>query len=170
MDPLTRWNHLRWSQLNAPEDLRHSLGSLFSRSQVHWAPSPERVVHWIPVVDISEDVNGYLIKAELPQVKKEDVGISIEDGMLIITGDRKCEKNSKKDRPIESAYGRFVHAFSLPDDARPAKVTAELNDGVLRVHLARNQKAKPQQVELEADASDQSRNDQYNSLGRGINE
>ena len=170
MDPLTRWNHLRWSQLNAPEDLRHTLGSLFSRSQVHWAPSPERVVHWIPVVDISEDVNGYLIKAELPQVKKEDVGISIEDGMLIITGDRKCEKNSKKDRPIESAYGRFVHAFSLPDDARPSEVTAEFNDGVLKVHLARNEKARLRQVEPEAATSKQSPNPNQLNSEWGINE
>ena len=170
MDPLTRWNHLRWSQLNASEDLRHTLGSLFSRSQVHWSTGPERAAHWIPLVNNREDVKGYLIKAELPHVKKEDVTISIEDGMLIITGDRKFEKNSKKDHPIERAYGRFLHAFSLPNDARPSEVTAEFNDGVLKVHLARNEKAGLRQVEPETATSKQSLNPNQLSSGWGINE
>jgi HSP20 family protein len=170
MDPLTRWNQVRWRQLNAPEDLQHTLRSLFSRSQVHWPVGPERVAHWIPLVNISKDVEGYVIKAELPHVKKEDVTIRIEDGMLIITGDRKFEKNSKKDHPIERADGRFVHAFSLPNDARPSKVTTEFNDGVLKVHLARNEKARLRLVEPEAATSKQSPNPNQLSSGCGINE
>ena len=170
MDPLTRWNQVRWRQLNALEDRQHTLGSLFSRSHVHWPTVPERVAHWIPLVNISEGVEGYLIKAELPHVKKEDVTISIEDGMLTITGDRKFEKNSKNDHPIERADGRFVHAFSLPDDTRPSEVTAEFNDGVLKVHLARNEKARLRQVEPEAATSKQSPNPNQLNSEWGINE
>ena len=162
MDPLTRWNHLRWCQLNAPEDLLHTLGSLFSRSQVHWAPSPERVVHWVPLVHVSEDVNGYLVKAELPQVKKEGVKITLENGRLTITGEREFDRNSKKDHPQPLAYGRFAHSFVIPNDARPARVTSVFKEGVLIVHLTRNAKAATQQLEGKVFST--------SSLGVGIEE
>src|SRR5204863_9784733 len=92
----------------------------------------------------------YLIKAELSEVKKEDMKISMEDGTLTITGDRKYEKeeNGKKYHRVERAYGSFGRSFSLPDDASPGKVTADFKDGVLKVHLAKDEKAKPQQVEI----------------------
>ena len=109
-----------------------------------------RVADWTPLVDISEDAKEYLIKAELPEVKKEDVKITMEDGTLTIAGDRKYEKegNGKKYHRMERAYGSFGRSFSLPDDASPAKVTADFKDGVLKVHLAKNEKARPQQVEV----------------------
>ena len=109
-----------------------------------------RVADWAPVVDISEDNQEYLIKAELPEVKKEDVKITMADGMLTITGDRKFEKeeNGRKYHRVERAYGSFGRSFSLPDDASPAKVTADFKDGVLKVHLAKNEKARPRQVEV----------------------
>ena len=142
-----------WNQYRELEALHQSLGSLFSRSPV---PRPEgqeepmRVADWAPVVDISEDNQEYLIKAELPEVKKEDVKITMADGMLTITGDRKFEKeeNGKKYHRVERAYGSFGRSFSLPDDASPAKVTADFKDGVLKVHLAKNEKSRPQQVEI----------------------
>src|SRR6266436_1654640 len=148
MNALTRWN-----QFKELEDLRHTLGSLFGRSQVRWPEGKEetiRVADWTPLVDISEDGKEYLIKAELPEVKKEDVKISMEDGTLTITGDRKFEKeeNGKKYHRVERAYGSFGRSFSLPDDASPGKVTADFKDGVLKVHLAKDEKARPQQVEV----------------------
>ena len=148
MNALTRWN-----QFKELEDLQHTLGSLFGRSQARWPEGQEetmRVADWSPLVDISEDGKEYLIKAELPEVKKEDVKITIEDGTLTIMGDRKFEKeeNGKKYHRVERAYGSFGRSFSLPDDASPAKVTADFKDGVLKVHLAKNEKARPQQVEV----------------------
>ena len=150
MNALTRWNQLK--QLEA---LQHGLGSLFSRSPAQWPEGQEEplaVAEWSPLVDISEDDKEYLIKAELPEVKKEEVKITLEDGMLTITGDRKFEKeeNGKKYHRVERAYGSFVRTFSLPDDASPGKVSAEFKDGVLTVHLAKVAKAKPQQVEINA--------------------
>jgi HSP20 family protein len=148
MNALTRWN-----QFKEMEALQQSLGSLFGRSQGRWPEGQEetmRVADWSPLVDISEDGKEYLIKAELPEVKKEDVKVSMEDGTLTITGDRKFEKeeNGKKYHRVERAYGSFGRSFSLPDDASPAKVTADFKDGVLKVHLAKNEKARPQQVEV----------------------
>src|SRR6185436_6987307 len=99
---------------------------------------------------ISEDAKEYLIKVELPEVKREDVKITMEEGTLTIAGDRKYEKqeNGKKYHRVERAYGSFGRSFSLPDDASPAKVTADFKDGVLKVHLAKNEKPRPQQVEV----------------------
>jgi HSP20 family protein len=109
-----------------------------------------RVAEWSPLVDISEDDKEYLIKAELPEVKKEDVKITMEDGTLTVSGDRKYEKaeNGKKYHRVERAYGTFGRTFSLPDDASPGKVSAEFKDGVLTVHLAKDEKAKPQHIEV----------------------
>ena len=148
MNTLTRWNQLR--ELEA---LQHGLGSLFSRSPVHsleGQEEPMRVAEWAPLVDISEDDKEYLIKAELPEVKREDVKVTAEEGTLTITGERKFEKEEKgrKYHRVERSYGSFVRSFSLPDDASPAKVSAEFKDGVLSVHLAKTQKAKPTHIEV----------------------
>ena len=148
MNALTRWNQLR--QLEA---LQHSLGSLFSRSPSQWPEGQEEplaVAEWAPLVDISEDDQEYLIKAELPEVKKEDVKVTAEEGTLTIMGERKFEKEEKgrKYHRVERAYGSFGRSFSLPDDVSPAKVSAEFKDGVLTVHLVKTEKAKPQQVEV----------------------
>jgi len=108
------------------------------------------VAEWAPLVDISEDDQEYLIKAELPEVKKEDVKVTAEEGTLTITGERKFakEEKGKKYHRVERAYGSFERNFSFPDDANPAKVSAEFKDGVLSVHLAKTEKAKPQQIEV----------------------
>jgi len=148
MNALTRWN-----QLKELEALRHGLGSLFGRSPVHSSEGQEEqitVPEWAPLVDISEDDQEYLIKAELPEVRKDDVKVTAQEGTLTIMGERKFEKEEKgkKYHRVERAYGSFGRSFSLPDDASPGKVSAELKDGVLTVHLAKTEKAKPQQVEV----------------------
>jgi len=83
-------------------------------------------------------------------VKKEDVKVTAQEGTLTIMGERKFEKEEKGRRyhRVERAYGTFGRSFSLPDDASPAKVSAEFKDGVLAVHLVKDKKAKPQQVEV----------------------
>jgi len=148
MNALTRLNQLR--QL---EVLQHSLGSLFNRSSAQWpegVEEPLAVAEWAPLVDISEDDREYLIKAELPEVKKEDVKVTAEEGTLTITGERKFEKEEKgkKYHRVERAYGSFLRNFSIPDDASPAQVSAEFKEGVLTVHLAKTAKAKPQHIEV----------------------
>src|SRR5512142_3357009 len=148
MNALTRWN-----QLKEMEALRQGLGSLFSRSPVQWPEGQEEpmaVAEWAPLVDISEDDKEYLIKAELPEVKKEDVKVTAEEGTLTITGERRFEKEEKgkKYHRVERAYGSFGRSFSLPDDASPGKVTAEFRDGVLTVHLVKTEQAKPQHIEV----------------------
>src|SRR5437867_12863763 len=148
MNALTRWNQLK--QLEA---LQHGLGSLFSRSPAQWPEGQEEplaVAEWAPLVDITEDDKEYLIKAELPEVKKEDVKVAVENGVLTISGERKSEKEekNKKYHRIERAYGSFERSFIVPDDADSDKVNAEFKDGVLKVHLPKSERAKPKQIEV----------------------
>jgi HSP20 family protein len=143
----------RWNQLKQLEALQHGLGSLFSRSPAQWPEGQEEpmaVTEWTPLVDISEDDKEYRIKVELPEVKKEDVKVTAEEGTLTIMGERKFEKEEKgrKYHRVERAYGSFGRSFSLPDDASPVKVSAEFKDGVLTVHLVKDEKAKPQHIEV----------------------
>jgi len=143
----------RWNRLKDLEAFQHGLDSLLGRSSVHQPEGQEEpmaVAEWSPLVDISEDDKEYLIKAELPDVKKEDVKVTAQEGTLTIMGERKFEKEekSRKYHRVERAYGTFGRSFSLPDDASPAKVSAEFKDGVLTVHLVKDKKAKPQQVEV----------------------
>jgi len=109
-----------------------------------------QVAEWAPLVDISEDDKEYLIKAELPEVNKEDVKVTAEQGTLTIMGERKFQKDEKgkKYHRVERPYGSFVRNFSLPDNASPAKVSAEFKGGLLTVHLPKTEKAKPQQIEI----------------------
>jgi HSP20 family protein len=108
------------------------------------------VAQWSPLVDITEDAKEYLIKAELPDMKKEDVRLTVENGVLAISGERKFEKEEKgrKYHRIERAYGSFVRSFSLPEDADGSKVTADFKDGMLQVHLPKSVKAKPKAIEI----------------------
>jgi len=108
------------------------------------------VPEWAPLVDIAEDSNGYLIKVELPEVRKDDVKVTVDGGTLTISGERKGEKEEKgrKFHRIERYYGRFERSFSIPDDAETNNVKAEFKDGVLRVSLAKSEKARPKQVEV----------------------
>jgi HSP20 family protein len=143
----------RWNRLKDLEAFQHGLDSLLGHSSAHPPEGQEElmaVAEWSPLVDISEDAKEYLIKAELPDVKKEDVKVTAQEGTLTIMGERKFEKEEtgRKYHRVERAYGTFGRSFSLPDDASPGKVSAEFKDGMLTVHLVKDEKAKPQQVEV----------------------
>jgi HSP20 family protein len=108
------------------------------------------VAEWSPLVDIEESEKEYVIKAELPEIKKEDVKVTVENDVLTITGERKFEKEEKgkKYHRVERSYGSFARSFALPEDADGTKVSAEYKDGVLRIHLPKSEKAKPKTIEV----------------------
>jgi HSP20 family protein len=105
---------------------------------------------WAPLVDISEDDKEYLVKADLPELKKEEVKLRVENGVLTLSGERKFQKEEKttKHHRVERAYGSFTRSFSLPDDVEAAKVNAEFKDGVLKVHLPKSANSKPKSIEI----------------------
>ncbi len=146
-------NHLtRWDPFKELEELRNRFSTAFTRAAAQPASGKESmtVAEWSPLVDITEDDKEYLIKAELPEVKKDDVKVTVEQGVLTITGERKFEKEEKstKYHRIERSYGSFVRSFSVPDDSDPSKVVAEFKDGILKVHLTKSEQARPRQVEV----------------------
>lgn len=108
------------------------------------------VPEWAPVVDITETDDEFLIKAELPEVKREEVKVSVENGVLTIQGERKQEKEEKgkKFHRVERYYGSFMRTFTVPDNVDETKVRAEFKDGVLNVHLPKTEKAKPKAIEV----------------------
>jgi HSP20 family protein len=108
------------------------------------------VADWSPEVDISEDDHGYLLKADLPEMKKDDVRVTVEDGILSVSGERKGEKEDQKRKfhRIERSYGTFRRSFTLPEDADSKKVTAEFRDGVLKVHLPTTTIAKSKAIQV----------------------
>jgi len=126
------------NQLNEVEALQQSLGSLSSRPCEHRPERPLRAPQRIPLVAVRENARGYVLTAELPEVKQEDAKINIDDDTLTITGDRTFDVNRKKGQHVEQACGRFAHSFAIPADARPAKASGVFKNGVLMVHLAKS--------------------------------
>jgi HSP20 family protein len=108
------------------------------------------VADWSPEVDISEDDHGYLLKADLPEMKKDDVRVTVEDGILSVSGERKSEKEDQKKKfhRTERSFGNFRRSFTLPEDADSTKVTAEFRDGVLKVHLPMTPIARSKAIEV----------------------
>ena len=141
-----------WDPVKEMEELHNRLSNLFGRTPARLGEGKEEsitVAEWAPLVDITEDDKEYIIKTELPEVKKEEVKVSVENGLLTIVGERKFEKEeNKKYHRVERAYGRFMRSFVLPESVDPDKVNAEFRDGVLKVHLAKSEQTKPKQIEV----------------------
>ena len=143
----------RWDPFKELDDLQTRLSTMFGRAPVRKDAGKEEamtIAEWAPLVDISEDEKEYLIKAELPEVKKEDVKVSVQDDVLTISGERTLEKEEKgkKYHRVERAYGIFSRSFTLPEDADPSKVSAEFKDGVLKVRLTKSERAKPKSIDV----------------------
>lgn len=142
---------MRWDPFKEMEELQNRLSMWTGRAPVRKdGREAITVAEWAPLVDVVEEDKEYLIKAELPEVKKEDVKVTVQDGVLTVTGERKFEKeeNGRKYHRIERAYGSFTRSFTLPEDADAEKVVAEFKDGVLKVHLPKSEKAQPKSVEV----------------------
>ncbi len=145
--PLARWDP--WNEL---EDLQQQMASFFGRSPgvMEKKDGDPAVGGWFPPVDIMEDDKEYLIKAELPEIKREDIKIMVKDGLLQMSGERKTEMEEKKRKyhRVERAFGSFTRAFTIPADANGEKVSAEFRDGVLSIHLLKDEKAGKKTVEV----------------------
>ena len=140
-------NLVRWDPFRELEEVSTRLNRLFHQ------PFGRRLIddegslmaEWAPAVDVQETDGEYLIKADLPDVKKEDVHVELQDGMLCLRGERRQEKEEKgkKFHRVERAYGQFERRLALPSEVDPQKVAAEFKNGVLNVHLPKSASAKP---------------------------
>jgi HSP20 family protein len=113
---------------------------------------PARAETFTPAVDVFEDKEAFVVKAELPGLKVEDVGIDVEKGVLTLRGERKVENRTDKDGycRIERRYGAFARSFALPDTVDPEKIQASLSDGILTVRLSKKPASQPRKIEIKA--------------------
>ena len=142
---------VRWDPFRELEDMSERLNRVFSRPSVRNTGKENlTVTDWAPTVDISETEGEYLIKAELPEVRKEDVKVTVENGVLTLQGERRQEKEEKGKRfhRVERSYGSFVRSFSLPESVDENAVKAEYKDGVLNLHLPKSEKVKPKAIDV----------------------
>ena len=144
-------NSLRWNPSQELAEISDRLNRVFARvPQGRNENEAITVADWSPSVDISETPAEYLIKAEIPEVKKEDVKVALEHGVLTIQGMRRQEEeeHGKMYHRVERSYGMFVRSFSLPDLVDEAKVQAVFQDGILTLQLPKSEKAKPKAIEV----------------------
>jgi HSP20 family protein len=143
----------QWNPFRELEEMQNRMARLFGRSPIRSEEGREQSMslsEWAPLVDITEDEKEFLVQAELPGVKKEDVKVNVENGVLTICGERKFEKEekSKKHHRVERAYGSFERSFTLPEGTDPARISAEFKEGLLCVHLPKDEKAKPKSIDV----------------------
>ncbi len=139
---------VRWNPFRELEDMQARLNRVIGE--------PSRLdfgfgmADWEPAVDIQETEGEFAVKADLPDVKKEDIKIELQDGVLAIEGERKQEKEEKGKtyHRVERQYGQFVRRFALPSDVDASKVQADFKDGVLNVHLPKSSNGKSKAVEI----------------------
>lgn len=142
---------VRWDPFRELEEVSERLNRVFGRSIVAGEGKDAMTTFdWAPSVDVLETNEDFQVKAELPDVKKEDVKVSVDGGVLRIQGERKQEKEEKgkKWHRVERSYGSFLRTFTLPENIDDAKVQADFKDGILNVRLPKSEKAKPKSVEV----------------------
>lgn len=134
-----------WNPIKEMQEFQNRFNSLLNWEPMRTNGKEESltVAEWSPNVDIIEDEKEFLVKAELPEMKREEVKVVVEDGVLSISGERKreTEEKNKHYHRIECDYGSFFRSFTLPAGTTGEKVTADFKDGVLRVHLPKDAKA-----------------------------
>jgi HSP20 family protein len=144
----------RWDSLREMEEVADRFTRLLQR-RPEIAPTTGReditTADWVPAVDVSETDTEYLVKVDLPGIKKEDVKLTASEGRLTLRGERQHEKEEKTEKlhRIERAYGSFVRSFALPDDVNEAKTSADYTDGILRIHLPKSAVSKPKATDIE---------------------
>jgi HSP20 family protein len=140
-----------WNPFRELDDVFDRYNRLFSRSLPATGGDDTGTAAWRPVANILENDKEYLIKAELPEVDKKDVEVTVHDGVIRIRGERRFERKdeSEKQHRVESFYGSFARSFSLPADADETKIYAESKDGILAVHIPKSKAPQAKAIEIQ---------------------
>jgi HSP20 family protein len=151
MSLVRRHNVGVWDPFREFQDLSDRLNRIFQNSSNNEGREQALTVFdWVPAVNISETDKAYLVKADLPEVPKENVKVTHEDGVLTIQGERRQEKRSdgEKFHRVESNYGKFLRRFTLPDDAQAEGIEASFKEGALRVSIPKAAAKRPEAREI----------------------
>jgi HSP20 family protein len=148
---LIRWQKPVTAACGAGErwpSLADELDQLFGRSIAEFTRGAQ-LPGWSPVVDVFEDKDAYTVKAELPGLKKEEIEVSVHDGTLVISGERKLEQKTEGEvHRTERFYGKFQRVIGLPAQVEANKVQAGYKDGVLTITLPKTEQVKPRQIAI----------------------
>jgi len=139
-----------WSSVGRLSDLRDEIDRLFEAPLTELARTSNVLSCWTPALDVYEQKENFIVKAELPGMKKEDITVSLHDGSLSISGERRSE-TKREDAEVyrsERYFGRFQRTVTLPAPVAPDKVKAQYKDGVLTVTLPKTEEAKPKQIDV----------------------
>lgn len=139
---------MRWNPWSDVDTLQGELQKMMdTRAE---AGRPWQVKPFQPTVDIYEDGEKYTLKFDLPEVKVDDLHIDVENQTLTVSGERKLEKEDKKEgyHRIERSYGSFSRSFTLPNNVSAEKIMATAKDGVLRIELPKKAEAQPRKIAI----------------------
>ena len=142
---------IKWEPFRDVDDV---FDRFFAESMRRWpraSSATQQPREWAPAADVSETDGEYLIKAELPEVRKEDVSITVQDGVLTLAGERKQEKVEEQEKihRIERFYGSFARRFALPENADEQGIRAESRDGVVVIHIPKQRVVEPQPRQIQ---------------------
>ncbi len=143
--PIKKWEPFK-ELMTLREDMDRFFNNFFGRSVTE---NYEGV--WTPVVDIEEDKDNYIVRAELPGLRKEDITISVRGSRLALSGERayESEDKGKTYHRIERSYGKFVRHINLPNEIDESKVKATYQDGILTVILPKPEATRPREIQIE---------------------
>jgi HSP20 family protein len=153
MNNLTRWQRpelATWQGYGRLTDLRDEIDRLFEMPLAELARTSQVLSGWTPAMDLSEDKDNIYLRAELPGMKREDIEVSLHEGTLSISGERKSQSNHPEAEVHRSErfFGRFQRTVALPTPVSPDKAKAQYKDGVLTVTLPKTEEAKPKQIDV----------------------
>ena len=142
---------IKWEPFRDVDDV---FDRFFAESMRRWpraSTATQQPREWAPAADVSETDGEYLIKAELPEVRKEDVSITVQDGVLTLAGERKQEKVEEQEKVhrVERFYGSFARRFALPENADEQGIRAESRDGVIVIHIPKQRVVEPQPRQIQ---------------------
>lgn len=144
----------RWDPFRDPVSMLETMNRLFDdRHYARRRNENEALSHWSPLVDVFEDAEGVTLTVELPGVDPKAVDLKVEDGVLTISGERKLEREDKRQnyQKIERWYGTFLRSFSLPPTVDVEHIKAEHRHGLLRVFLPRKEETKPKRITVKVE-------------------
>lgn len=144
-------NLMRWEPIRETDEFFQNLSTpMFGRWPQFLGEKTGMKIEWSPVVDIKETENEYLLRAELPGLRREDVKVSLDEGVLTIEGERRHEKvdMGEKTHRVERFYGTFCRSFTLPEYTDAAGIHAESKDGVLSVFVPKLKVEKRKALEI----------------------
>ncbi|MCD6132850.1 MAG: Hsp20/alpha crystallin family protein [Deltaproteobacteria bacterium] len=143
-----------WEPFEELSTLQDRINRLFEGLMPDFVKSGERATSkWLPAVDIYEDKDSIYLDVEVPGMKKEDIKVKVEDKTLTVSGERKLEREEKKEGyyRVERNYGSFSRSFYLPDNVDSTKIKAKYENGVLKLSIPKKEEAKSKEIPVDVE-------------------